>query len=452
MSYIFTAGLRYGLAAVAALFCLSVSATDAEVKKPTAKAVIQIWLAGGISQLDTFDPKPNAGQDYCGPYNKPIPTNVEGIQISQMLPLLARQADKYAILRGMTHNNGGHETAAYLVQTGRKPVEGLIFPGVSAVVAYFKGYNGGYTGMLPPSIIITSPLGRFSETGFLGSRYKSFATGSDPAKQPFAVEGIISERITIERQHDRRALLKSLDTFAMEMNLDPAVKAVDACQEQAYAVILGDAGKAFDLAEEKKELREKYGLNKFGQSCLVARRLVERGVPFITINSPGWDTHKDHFQEMYKKLPELDKGLAALLQDLADRNLLDSTIVWVTGEFGHTPKILFESPWNGGRSHYGKAFSSLVAGGGFRGGKVVGKTDERGETVVERPIYPWDLTASIYMLLGIDLNSQLPHPDGRSIAVSPLQNKEIPEKETGGILKEIMPDGVKQEVIKIKSE
>lgn len=435
MNYIFTA--------VAALFCLNLAAVDTEVKKPTAKAVIQIWLAGGLSQLDTFDPKPNAGQDYCGPYNKPIPTNVEGIQISQMLPLLAKQADKYVILRGMTHNNNGHETAACLVQTGRKPAEGLMFPGAGAVVSYFKGYNGGYTGMLPPNITITSPLGRFSETGFLGSRYKSFATGGDPTKQPFAVEGIVSEKITLERQHDRRALLKSLDTFAVEMSQDPAVKTVDACQEQAYAVILGDAGKAFDLSEENKELREKYGLNKFGQSCLVARRLVERGVPFITINVPGWDTHKDHFKEMYKKLPELDKGLAALLQDLADRNLLGSTIVWVTGEFGHTPKVQYESPWNGGRGHYGKAFSALVAGGGFRGGKVVGKTDEHGETVVERPIYPWDLVGSIYVLLGIDLNSQLPHPDGRSIAVSPLNTKEIPEKETGGILKEIMPDGVK---------
>jgi len=435
MNYIFTA--------VAALFCLNLAAVDTEVKKPTAKAVIQIWLAGGLSQLDTFDPKPNAGQDYCGPYNKPIPTNVEGIQISQMLPLLAKQADKYVILRGMTHNNNGHETAACLVQTGRKPAEGLMFPGAGAVVSYFKGYNGGYTGMLPPNITITSPLGRFSETGFLGSRYKSFATGADPTKQPFAVEGIVSEKITLERQHDRRALLKSLDTFAVEMSQDQAVKTVDACQEQAYAVILGDAGKAFDLSEENKELREKYGLNKFGQSCLVARRLVERGVPFITINVPGWDTHKDHFKEMYKKLPELDKGLAALLQDLADRNLLGSTIVWVTGEFGHTPKVQYESPWNGGRGHYGKAFSALVAGGGFRGGKVVGKTDEHGETVVERPIYPWDLVGSIYVLLGIDLNSQLPHPDGRSIAVSPLNTKEIPEKETGGILKEIMPDGVK---------
>jgi hypothetical protein len=294
--------------------------------------------------------------------------------------------------------------------------------------------------MLPPNIIITAPLGRFSEAGFLGSRYKSFATGSDPSKQPFAVEGIISEKITLERQHDRRELLKSLDTFGREMNQYQAVKAVDACQEQAYAVILGDAGKAFDLAEEKKELREKYGLNKFGQSCLAARRLVERGVPFITINVPGWDTHKDHCQEMSRKLPELDKGLAALLQDLSDRKLLDSTIVWVTGEFGHTPKIQMESPWNGGRGHYGKAFSSLVAGGGFRGGKVVGKTDERGENVVERPIYPWDLTGSIYILMGIDLNSQMSHPDGRSIAVSPLPGKEIPEKETGGILKEVMPE------------
>jgi hypothetical protein len=203
-------------------------------------------------------------------------------------------------------------------------------------------------------------------------------------------------------------------------------------------MILGTTGKAFALAEEKPEMRDRYGRNKFGQSCLLARRLVERGVPFVTLNHQGWDTHKKHFQEMSTKLPVLDQGVSALLQDLSDHGLLDSTLVWVGGEFGRTPKIQQEAPWDGGRGHYGKAFSTLVAGGGFRGGMVVGKTDERGETVVERPIYPWDLLGSMFELLDIDPAAELTTPQGAKVCVSPLARHEIPAKETGGLLREIM--------------
>ncbi len=405
--------------------------------KAKAKAVIQIWLWGGPSHLDTFDPNPGAGRDYCGPYGKPIGTNVDGIQVCQMLPLLAKQADKYVLLRGMTHGVNGHETASYLVQTGRKPVEGLVFPGVGAVVSLFKGYAGGYQGVLPPYITVTVPQGRFSEAGFLGARYKPFSTGGDPNKDPFAVEGIVAENVNEARQIDRRTLLGELDTFARRMSSNPLVKAIADNQEQAYGMILGDAGKAFSLSSETQATRELYGRSTFGQSCLLARRLVERGVPFITINHRGWDTHKQHFEQMNKKLPELDKGLAALLQDLSDHGLLDSTIVWCGGDFARTPKIQWEPPWNGGRGHYGKAFTHLVAGGGFRGGKVLGATDERGETVTERPSYPWDLVGTMYELLGIDPQAKLPHPQGRVVTVSPFASGEIPAKETGGLLKEI---------------
>lgn len=406
--------------------------------KAKAKAVIQVWLWGGPSHLDTFDPKPNAGRDYCGPFTKAIETNVSGLQLCQLLPLLAKQADKYSLLRGMTHANNNHETAAYLVQAGRKPGGDLVYPGIGAIVSYFKGHNGGYTGMLPPYITATRPQGRFSESGFLGSRYKPFSTGGDPSKDLFAVEGIVAENITDEQQRDRRVLLNNLDTFNRDLKDNPLVKDLSVCQDQAYEMILGDAGKAFALTEEKKELRDRYGRNQFGQSCLLARRLVERGVPFITINHGGWDTHKQHFQAMNKKLPELDAGLALLLQDLAERGLLDSTIVWVSGEFGRTPKVLWEEPWNGGRGHYGKAFSALVAGGGFRGGAAVGKTDERGENVAERPIYPWDLLGSMYELLGIEQNAPLQTPLGTKAFVSPFATKEILAKETGGLLREIM--------------
>jgi hypothetical protein len=403
-----------------------------------AKSVIQIWLWGGPCHIDTFDPKPAAGRDYCGPYNRPIPTNVDGIQICSLLPLLAKMADKYVLVRGMTHANNGHETAAYMVQAGRKSGGDLVYPGVGAIVSYYKGYAGGYKGMLPPYITLTQPQGRFSEAGFLPSKYKPFSTGGDPSRDPFVVEGIVAENITDERQKDRRALLGELDTFAKAMPGNAQVKSVDASQQQAYEMILGDAGKTFVLSGEKAEVRDRYGRSKFGQSCLLARRLVEQGVPFITINHQGWDTHKQHFEAMGRRLPELDRGVASLIQELAERGLLDSTIVWVSGEFGRTPKVQWEAPWNGGRGHYGKAFSALVAGGGFRGGTVVGKTDDRGENVVERPVYPWDLLASMYELLGIDPSGKMTTPQGATVSVSPLAANEIPAKETGGVLKEIM--------------
>lgn len=406
--------------------------------RQTAKAVIQIWLWGGPSHLDTFDPKPGAGRDYCGQYNKPIATNVDGIQIGQLLPLLAKMADKYSLLRGMTHGNNGHETAAYMVQTGRKSGGTLVYPGIGAVVSCFKGYSGGYKGMLPPYITVTRPQGRFSEAGFLPSKYKPFSTGGDPGKDPFVVDGIVADNISDERQRDRRALLGELDRFGKESSADPLVSALDSSREQAYEMILGDAGKAFVLSGEKSDVRDRYGRTTFGQSCLLAGRLVARGVPFVTINYGGWDTHKQHFQLMGRKLPELDKGVSSLLQDLSDQRLLDSTIVWVSGEFGRTPKVQWEAPWNGGRGHYGKAFSALVAGGGFKGGTVVGKTDDRGETVVERPVYPWDLLCSMYGLLGIAPDAKLVTPQGESVFVSPFTAGEIPAKETGGLLTEIM--------------
>lgn len=408
------------------------------VGRKKAKSVIQIWLWGGPSHLDTFDPKPGAGNDYCGPLNKPIATNVDGIQICQLLPMLAKMADKYALLRGLTHNNNGHETAAYMVQAGRKSGDGPVCPGLGSLVSYFKGYNGGYMGALPPYITVTTPQGRFSESGFLGAKYKPFSTGGDPARDPFAVEGIVSETVSTERQKDRRVLLGELDSFAKRLGGDATVQAVQTNREQAYDMILGSASKTFVLTEEKAEVRDRYGRNRFGQSCLLARRLVEQGVPYVTINHQGWDTHKKHFQAMNQKLPELDRGVSALLQELHERGLLDTTIVWVTGEFGRSPKVQWEAPWDGGRGHYGKAFSALVAGGGFRGGTVVGKTDERGETVVERPIYPWDLLGSMMELLGIDPAAKLVTPQGVEVAVSPLANNEIPAKETGGLLREIM--------------
>ena len=329
--------------------------------KAKAKSVIQIWLWGGPSHLDTFDPKPEAGVDYCGKYTKPIATNVDGIRICQALPLLAKMADKYSLLRGMTHGNNGHETASYMVMSGTKPVDGVVNPSMGSVVALKKGYDAGYTGLIPPYVTLTSPQGRFSEAGFLGSKYKPFATGGDPTKTPFAVEGIVAKGITEKRQRSRRELLENLDTFGRALEGDPMVGKMNQNVEEAYSLILGKAKQTFDLSTEPNELRQAYGRNSFlGQSCLQARKLVEAGVPFITINSRKWDTHKKHFESMQSMLPDLDRSISTLLTDLDQRGLLDSTIVWVGGEFGRGPKIQMEAPWNGGRSHHGKAFSHLV--------------------------------------------------------------------------------------------
>jgi uncharacterized protein (DUF1501 family) len=191
----------------------------------------------------------------------------------------------------------------------------------------------------------------------------------------------------------------------------------------------------FDLKQEKDDLRQQYGRTTFGQSCLMARRLVERDFPYITINYGGWDTHKQHFQAMRRKLPELDKGLATLLVDLSERGLLDSTIIWCCGEFGRTPKIAWDPPWEGGRHHYGKVFSALVAGGGFKGGRVVGCSDAKGEEVKDRPVYPCDLLGSIYELMGIDPEGKLPNPLGLPLTVTPTAADGIP---MAGRLKEIM--------------
>jgi hypothetical protein len=406
----------------------------------TAKSVIQIWMWGGPSHLDTFDPKPEAGSDYSGPLDKPIATNVDGIRVCELMPLLAKLADKYSIIRSMTHGShpGGnsHETASYMTQTARLSGGKDVYPCAGAVVSLFKGYNADYRGLIPPYIVLTEPQGRFSEAGFLGQRYQPFATGGDPARTPFAVEGVVSASISEQRQKGRRELMHELDTLGRALAGQPELAASAKCEKEAYDLILGDAGKVFDLTQEKNETRDLYGRTTFGQSCLAARRLVERGVPYVTINYQGqWDTHKENFQTMRRRVPEMDKGMSALLQDLTERGLLDKTIVWWGGEFGRTPKVMWEAPWNGGRGHHGEAFCDVVAGGGFKGGHVVGSSDARGEEVKERPVYPCDMLGSIYALMGIDPDAKLPHPAGLDVRVTPTAAE---EPNRGGLLREIM--------------
>ena len=290
-------------------------------------------------------------------------------------------------------------------------------PSAGAVVSLFKGYANGYEGLVPPYIVLTQAQGRFSEAGFLGQAYKPFATGGDPNQKRFAVEGIVAQGISDKRQLGRRKLLHDLDSLGKAVPGSEAFRKLEECEENAYELMFGKARDVFDLSTEKDELRDRYGRNTFGQSCLMARRLVESGVPYVTINYKGWDTHKQHFQIMNRKLPELDKGMATLLQDLTDRGLLDSTIVWWGGEFGRTPKVQWNPPWNGGRGHFGACFSSVVAGGGFTGGRVVGASDEKGMEVADRPVHPRDLLAGIYELMGIDPHGPLPNSSGHDVTV-----------------------------------
>ena len=400
-----------------------------------AKAVIQIWMWGGPSHLDTFDPKPDAGYDYCGAFTKPIATNADGMVINELLPQLAKQADKYSLIRGMTHGINAHETASYTVQTGRRSNGHDVYPSAGAVVSLFKGYDAGYKGLVPPYVVLTKPQGRFSEAGFLGPKFAPFATGGDPAQPRFVVDGVVAQGVTDDRQRARRDFLRQLGALNRAPGADSTLDAFTRSETQAYDLILGDAGKVFDLAQEPDDLRTRYGRNTFGASCLVARRLVERGVPYVTINFEGWDTHKQNFQVMRQKLPQLDQGLSSLLADLADHGLLDSTIVWCGGEFGRRPRIDWEAPWNGGRNHHGAVFSTLIAGGGFRGAHVIGASDARGEEVRDRPVSPTDLIASVYQLLGINPDARLPHPQGLDVRAIPGAAEGL---SAGGLLTEIL--------------
>ena len=402
--------------------------------KVKAKSVIQIFLWGGMSHNDTWDPKPEAGREYMGEFDKVIPTNVEGIRIGALFPELAKQADKYALIRSMTHGINGHETAAYLMQTGHSRGERLAYPSVGAVFALFKSPE--YKGMIPPYVVLTRAQGRFSEEGFLGPKYKPFATGGDPSAARFEVEGVVARGITDDRQKARRELLEKMNTMGKVMGASPQLAAAEEAKEAAYELILGSGKEVFDLSKEKPELRDRYGRHTFGQECLAARRMVETGVPYITINYPGgWDTHSNHFTTMRRQCPQLDQGLATLLADLKDHGLLETTLVWCCGEFGRGPKVDWQPPWNGGRNHYGKVFTVLVAGGGFKGGRVVGSSDATGSEVKERPVYPVDLLGSIYKLAGIDPNAKLSHPLGLEAHVLPSASEGA---KSAGLLTEIM--------------
>lgn len=372
-----------------------------------AKSVILVYLDGGPSQTDTFDPKPDATREIYGNFKDPIQTNVPNIMLGQKFPLLGAMADKFSLIRSMTHGFNGHETAHYSMITGDLSGGSNVYPSFGSVIAFEK--KDTYHGVLPAYISLTNANNRFNEGGFLGNEYKSFDTGGAPESKFFEVDGVVNRFVNVEKLKTRTSLLQKFEMANKTVVDSQTMQAANLMRTQNMEFISGESRKIFDLTSESKETRDRYGMSRVGQSCLVARKLVEAGVPFINVRTTGWDTHKTHFQRMNEMLPDLDKALSALISDLEEKGLLENTIVLCGGEFGRTPKILYEAPWNGGRAHFGTAFSYLVAGGGFIPGKVVGATDKTGENITERKVYPSDLIGTVYLLMGIDPKSTLPH-------------------------------------------
>ena len=382
-----------------------------ELRTGRAKSAIFINLSGGPSHLDTFDPKPDAPSEFRGEF-KPIATNVPGISISEHLPKLAQCADKFALLRGVSHSLAAHEFGTKYMNTGNRPIPSLEFPGYGAVAA--KELGGPRD--LPPFVAIPDTP---QVAGHLGVEFAPFSTTATPKPgQPFSVRGItLRNGLTVEEVDKRRNLLRKLDTtFAgFESNSD-LINGLDRFSERAYDIISSPRSrKAFDISAEKPEVAALFGASPVGQSCLLATRLVESGVRFVTLSTGGWDTHDDNFGKLKTRLlPDLDAALAGLFTVLDQKGLLESTAVFVTGEFGRTPKINTKA----GRDHFPRAMCCLLGGGGIKGGQVIGASDAKGMGPLSGDgIAPDNVAASFYHALGINVQKEYKTSSGRPIAI-----------------------------------
>ncbi|MEI8085957.1 MAG: DUF1501 domain-containing protein [Paludibacter sp.] len=411
------------------IFSLFISLIEAQ----QAKSVILIYLDGGPSQTDTFDPKPDATRDIYGNYKNVQQTNVPEMVLGEKFIQLSKIADKFSLIRSMTHGLNGHETGHYAMISGDMTGGSVVYPSFGAVISY--KFQNSYKGILPPYISVVGANTRFNEGGFLGNSFKSFDTKGAPEKQIFEVDGLVNTFVPLENFKERMNLLAGFEMLNKDRMKEVDESTIQSFRIQNIELISGKLKEVFNLKNETNEMREKYGVNRLGQSCLVARRLVEAGVPVINVRTTGWDTHKVHFQKMNQMLPELDRALWALLTDLDEKGLLQNTIVLCGGEFGRTPKVLWEAPWNGGRSHFSAAFSYLVAGGGFIPGKVLGKTDATGENILERKVYPSDLIGTVYKLMGIDPYGTLPHAIEGNLPLLPSLDK---KGQSNGLLLELI--------------
>jgi uncharacterized protein (DUF1501 family) len=384
-----------------------------EVANAKGKAAIFIDLNGGPSHLDSFDPKPNAPDDIRGKF-KPIATNVSGIQVCEHLPKLATCADKFAILRGVSHTLAAHRLGSEYVNTGSRPLASLEYPGYGAVISKEMPVAAD----LPPFVAI--PRGN-QRSGFLGIQYAPMNTGATPvAGQPFAVRGIsLGNGVTVDTIQRRQGLLADLDQAFKHMDEDDQLlEGLDRFNEKAFDMIKSPrAREAFDISREDAAFAKQFDADPFSQSCLLAIRLIEAGVRFVSLSLGGWDTHTDNFSKLSTKLlPQLDAGLSSLYNGLTQRGLLESTSVMATGEFGRTPKINDRSA-EGGRDHYPRCMFMLMAGGGMRGGQVIGESDETASGPLHDAITPDDAAASFYYSLGIDPSREYHTETGRPITL-----------------------------------
>lgn len=386
---------------------------------------ILIWLQGGMSHIDSFDPKPDAPTEVRGEFGA-IATNVAGIQLAEPLPLLAMQQDRYSIVRSLNPRNGSHGVADAYMLTGHPFTPAMTYPCYGSVLARERGGLGA----MPPHVQIgTAVDARFGGgvAGFLGDQYNPFILPGDPSNPSFSVRDVsLPGGIDAGRFGRRMHALEAVDIWRSKMESPGGpLEATDVFYKKAYDLITSPvARKAFALGQEGPRLRDRYGRTALGQGCLLARRLVESGVRFVTVTHGGWDTHQDNFKAMRGRLlPTLDLAVSGLLQDLTDRGMLDSTLVVGLSDFGRTPKV---NP-SAGRDHWATASVAFLAGGGLRGGVAVGATNPLAEMPVDAPYYTEDVAATIYHALGIPIDTFHMAPDGRPIRVTSPEAQVIRE-------------------------
>jgi uncharacterized protein (DUF1501 family) len=381
--------------------------------------VILLWLEGGPSHIDLWDMKPSAPAEYRG-FWRPIPTSVAGMQITEMFPRQAKLADKFSIIRSLHHGDTDHIGSPHIMLTGRVgPTvanQAPTAPSMGSIVA--RSVGARRPGMPPYVVVPQVGGGKYFGAHYVGHAYDPFDVGSDPNGRAFKVQNLtLSSGMSIARLDDRRGLRRSLDSLRRDADDSGAFDAMDKFEKQAFELVTSqNVSRAFDISSESDETRDRYGRTTWGQSTLLARRMVEAGVSFVTVNMGGWDQHGDLKAKMELYLPNVDRAVSALFQDLSARGLYEQTLVIVAGEFGRTPRM--NTGFQGqpaGRDHWNNAFSLVMGGGGIKGGRIVGKTDDKAESIVERPVTPEQLHATIYHALGIDPSIQFVDRSGRPI-------------------------------------
>ena len=403
------------------------SAAQGGTKKDTS--VILMWLDGGPSHMDLYDLKPQAPAEYRGIW-QPIPTNVPGIEISELFPLQAKVADKFSIVRSLHHDTGDHFAGGHWMLTSRGGASGANtaghYPSIASIATRMTGPRQPN---MPPYVAVPYAASIGLRPGYFGANYlgiehNPFETDGDPNADNFQVNNIRpAAGLTVERLGDRRTLLSEIDKLRRDVDSSGALDAVDRFQRSAYELVAGSAAcKAFDISQEDPRVREQYGRNSWGQSTLLARRLVEAGSTFVTVHFGGWDHHWNLQSGMENYLPKVDQAVAALFSDLSDRGLLEKTLVVLCGEFSRTPRM--NNGGNGGpplsmgtpgRDHWGNAMFCLLGGGGVKGGRIVGSTNRLGEVPQDRPVEPCDIHASIYHVLGVDPHVSFLNHAGRPV-------------------------------------